>query len=98
MTIRMEIACNRCDFIGYEPSGFHYRHFSRISEDGNDKTEYFHLCNKCQEELSGMVIYPKLDLKTIAHSQYIGVALTNHGHAPNMYCICSVHDGVIIEP
>jgi len=104
MTIKMKITCDRCGFIGYDTSGFHNRHFSRtkhhtnISEGDINNLEFFHLCNKCQEELSKMVIRPKLDLKTIAHSQYAHnpLATIGFGEIPNLYGIFKIYEGVII--
>ncbi len=96
MTIRIKITCDRCEFIGYDSSGFYNRHFSRISTDGKDNNEFFHLCRKCQEELSRLIILPDIELKTIALSKYAHNALATPGEIPNLYGMFKIHNGVII--
>jgi len=97
MTIKkLEIVCDRCGFESDDRFDFYDKHFSRISMDGNDMTEYFHLCKKCQNELHDLITYPSLYLKTKT-SRYEDVLLFNGASSPDLSGICRVYSGIIIQ-
>ena len=99
MTIELEITCDRCGFLSDDRFDFYDRHFSRISDDGNDLTEYFHLCKACQHIIGSSRRLQHIDLilKNIAKSQYEGVRLVAQGdEKPDLSDICRVYEGIII--
>jgi len=97
MTINLEIVCDRCSLLSNDRFDFYDRHFSRISDDGEDFTEYFHLCKKCQHAIADKISSsPYIHLITVAESHREGVALVGGDEMPNLNNICRTHKGIII--
>lgn len=98
MTIKLDIICDKCGFQSENRFDFGNRHFSRIVMDGSDRTEYFHLCSKCQDEINSQIIdnLPKITLKTGAICQYEGVTLGGRDSAGGLNVCLGVHKGIIV--